>query len=114
MAAAKMSENNGDETRREEEEEKRDESSEMNFMQRFHASRGFSDTPLCGLAYAKDSFNFYKKNKLRLKNEILSGLTVSIAQVPESVAFSFVARAVMAFSLASSPSVGTRRQHSEQ
>jgi MFS superfamily sulfate permease-like transporter len=94
MAAAKMSENNGDETRREkeEEEEKRDESSEMNFMQRFHASRGFSDTPLCGLAYARDSFNFYKKNKLRLKNEILSGLTVSIAQVPESVAFSFVAK----------------------
>ena len=40
----------------------------------------------------KDSFNFYKKNKLRLKNEILSGLTVAIAQVPESVAFSFVAK----------------------
>ena len=64
----------------------------MNFMQRFHANHGFSDTPLCGLTYAKDSFNFYKKNKLRLKNEILSGLTVAIAQVPESVAFSFVAK----------------------
>ena len=49
----------------------------MNFMQRFHANHGFSDTPLCGLTYAKDSFNFYKKNKLRLKNEILSGLTVA-------------------------------------
>jgi len=65
---------------------------EMNFMQRFHANHGFSDTPLCGLTYAKDSLNFYKKNKLRLKNEILSGLTVAIAQVPESVAFSFVAK----------------------
>ena len=64
----------------------------INFMQRFHANHGFSDTPLCGLTYAKDSFNFYKKNKLRLKNEILSGLTVAIAQVPESVAFSFVAK----------------------
>ena len=84
------------ETKREERREERDEnqksSEEMNFMQRFHANHGFSDTPLCGLAYAKESFNFYKKNKLRLKNEILSGLTVSIAQVPESVAFSFVAK----------------------
>jgi len=28
---------------------------------------------------------------VRFKNEILSGLTVAIAQIPESVAFSFVA-----------------------
>lgn len=39
----------------------------------------------------KDSCVFYWKDKKALKVEIMSGLTVSIMQIPESVAFSFVA-----------------------
>ena len=94
MAATEKNSNSNNErgTREQQGEEHQPEKKKMNFMQRFHANHGFSDTPLCGLTYVKDSFNFYKKNKLRLKNEILSGLTVAIAQVPESVAFSFVAK----------------------
>src|SRR5699024_11539886 len=33
----------------------------------------------------------FKNNELNLKNEILSGLTVSLALVPEAVAFSLIA-----------------------
>lgn len=39
----------------------------------------------------KDSCKFYGNNLKALKVEILSGLTVSIMQIPESVSFSFVA-----------------------
>ena len=91
-ATEKNSNSNNERGTREQQGEEHQPEKKMNFMQRFHANHGFSDTPLCGLTYVKDSFNFYKKNKLRLKNEILSGLTVAIAQVPESVAFSFVAK----------------------
>lgn len=56
-----------------------------------HARLGFSDTLFVGPVYWRSAVDFYKANPLRLKNEILSGLTVAIAQVPESVAFSFVA-----------------------
>lgn len=38
-----------------------------------------------------DSIKFYKKNTRRLRIEILSGLTVVLMQIPDSVAFSFVA-----------------------
>ena len=41
--------------------------------------------------YLKESFVFYKNNKSRLQVEILSGLTVVLMQIPDSVAFSFVA-----------------------
>ena len=37
----------------------------------------------------------YKKDLKQLKNEILSGLVVSFAQVPEAVAFSFLAGLIM-------------------
>ena len=57
----------------------------------WHARSGFSETVFAGPRYVKDGVDFYRANPLRLKNEILSGLTVAIAQVPESVAFSFVA-----------------------
>ncbi|KAK3288805.1 hypothetical protein CYMTET_3732 [Cymbomonas tetramitiformis] len=43
------------------------------------------------LQHISGSVTYYRNNPLRFKNEILSGLTVAIAQVPESVAFSFVA-----------------------
>ncbi|KAJ1862580.1 hypothetical protein LPJ78_004624, partial [Coemansia sp. RSA 989] len=38
-----------------------------------------------------NSFKFFVKNPVALKNEILSGLSTAFMQVPESVAFSFVA-----------------------
>lgn len=56
-----------------------------------HERWGWSETVFAGWPYVKGGLDFYKANPLRLKNEILSGLTVAIAQVPESVAFSFVA-----------------------
>ena len=34
---------------------------------------------------------FYKTHPVVLKDELLSGITVAVMQVPESVAFSFVA-----------------------
>ena len=56
-----------------------------------HKRAGFTDTLFSGPVYWRESVDFYKENKTQLKDEILSGLTVAIAQVPESVAFSFVA-----------------------
>lgn len=41
--------------------------------------------------YTKNSIQFYKENPKALRKELLSGATVAILQVPESVAFSFVA-----------------------
>ena len=41
--------------------------------------------------YAVDSLTHYKNNPESFKNEVLSGITVAVMQVPESVAFSFVA-----------------------
>ncbi|XRB04866.1 sulfate permease [Pycnococcus provasolii] len=64
---------------------------EFSYPDGWHARNGFSETVFAGAKYVQDSLVFYRDNKLRLKNEILSGLTVAIAQVPESVAFSFVA-----------------------
>ena len=41
--------------------------------------------------YAVDSLTHYRNNPESFKNEVLSGITVAVMQVPESVAFSFVA-----------------------
>ena len=41
--------------------------------------------------YAVDSLTHFKNNPESFKNEVLSGITVAVMQVPESVAFSFVA-----------------------
>lgn len=41
--------------------------------------------------YMRESVQFYKQYPESCKNEIFSGITVAIMQVPESVAFSFVA-----------------------
>eukprot|EP00462_Mataza_sp_D1_P019288 CAMPEP_0175143236 /NCGR_PEP_ID=MMETSP0087-20121206/13303_1 /TAXON_ID=136419 /ORGANISM="Unknown Unknown, Strain D1" /LENGTH=657 /DNA_ID=CAMNT_0016427249 /DNA_START=34 /DNA_END=2007 /DNA_ORIENTATION=- len=43
------------------------------------------------IAYLKDSVAFYCNNKEKLYKEVISGMTVTILQVPESVAFSYVA-----------------------
>jgi MFS superfamily sulfate permease-like transporter len=53
----------------------------------FHKKMGFTDTIFSGTWYIAEGWEYYKGNKVQLKNEILSGLTVAIAQVPESVAF---------------------------
>lgn len=57
----------------------------------WHAKIGFATTFLEGWKYWSLGFRYYLDNLNKLKNEVLSGLTVAIAQVPESVAFSFVA-----------------------
>lgn len=41
--------------------------------------------------FLADTFVFYKKNPRTLYDEVISGFTVAIMQVPESIAFSFVA-----------------------
>ena len=41
--------------------------------------------------YLSESCQYYKENPIAFKKEVLSGLTVAVMQVPESVAFSFVA-----------------------
>jgi len=43
------------------------------------------------VTYFKDSVLFYRENPRIFKSEFLSGVTVTILQVPESVAFSYVA-----------------------
>lgn len=52
---------------------------------------GFSKTLFAGPKAWKGALLDYRHDPLGFKNEVLSGLTVAIAQVPESVAFSFVA-----------------------
>lgn len=63
----------------------------MNGMQKLTHRIGFSDTFLSGPKYFRESYEYYRAEPLKFKSEILSGLTVAVAQVPESVAFSFVA-----------------------
>lgn len=41
--------------------------------------------------FCLDTVDFYKTNPSVLKKELLSGVTVAVLQVPESIAFSFVA-----------------------
>lgn len=41
--------------------------------------------------YVSESIDFYRKNPSRVSSEMLSGITISILKVPESVAFSYVA-----------------------
>ena len=41
--------------------------------------------------FLADTFRFYKANPRTLYDEVISGFTVAIMQVPESIAFSFVA-----------------------
>eukprot|EP01083_Nonionella_stella_P165632 551489_1 len=56
----------------------------VNFPEDFDPSfQGFKD-------YMHESVMFYKNNPSSLRKEILSGFTVAIVQVPESIAFSFV------------------------
>lgn len=53
-----------------------------------HAVCGF---PKWTLEFGKGTYSFYRENPRVLYKEIISGFTVAIMQVPESIAFSFVA-----------------------
>ncbi|KAL7485538.1 hypothetical protein ACHAW6_011140 [Cyclotella cf. meneghiniana] len=55
------------------------------------ARRAIVRFPSWSKHYLVDSFSFYKKNPRILYKEVISGFTVAIMQVPESIAFSFVA-----------------------
>jgi hypothetical protein len=46
-----------------------------------HQRLAFTETILAGPGYLQESAKFYFQHKARFKNEILSGLTVAIAQV---------------------------------
>lgn len=52
---------------------------------------GVAALPSFTKEYSMETFTFYKENPKILYKEIISGFTVAIMQVPESIAFSFVA-----------------------
>jgi len=56
-----------------------------------HVKNGIGGFPSWSSQYASDTFSFYKENPKTLYDEVISGFTVAIMQVPESIAFSFVA-----------------------
>ncbi|KAI9138274.1 sulfate transporter family-domain-containing protein [Paraphysoderma sedebokerense] len=41
--------------------------------------------------YVAESFSYYRQNPLQLKTEILSGISITFLQVPESIAFAWIA-----------------------
>jgi len=53
--------------------------------------KGIIGAPSFTKEFLGDTFNYYRENPKILYKEIISGFTVSIMQVPESIAFSFVA-----------------------
>eukprot|EP00986_Skeletonema_menzelii_P012168 scaffold6576_cov139-Skeletonema_menzelii.AAC.1 len=55
------------------------------------ATKGIVSAPSFTSKFLKGSYAFYRANPNILFREILSGFTVAIMQVPESIAFSFVA-----------------------
>ena len=56
-----------------------------------HVQRGVTGFPSSSRAYLGETFSFYRQNPKTLYDEVISGFTVAIMQVPESIAFSFVA-----------------------
>eukprot|EP00546_Thalassionema_frauenfeldii_P003486 CAMPEP_0178938498 /NCGR_PEP_ID=MMETSP0786-20121207/26363_1 /TAXON_ID=186022 /ORGANISM="Thalassionema frauenfeldii, Strain CCMP 1798" /LENGTH=745 /DNA_ID=CAMNT_0020617221 /DNA_START=346 /DNA_END=2583 /DNA_ORIENTATION=- len=56
-----------------------------------HVKRGVMGFPRWSKNYASETVSFYRANPRILYDEIISGFTVAIMQVPESIAFSFVA-----------------------
>ncbi|KAJ2512602.1 hypothetical protein GGI11_002723 [Coemansia sp. RSA 2049] len=55
------------------------------------AHRATTRLPIESKDFFMDSVRFFMHNPTSLKNEILSGVSISLMQVPESVAFAFVA-----------------------
>jgi len=56
-----------------------------------HVGKGAAAAPKFTSNFLLDTFSFYRANPRTLFKEVLSGFTVAIMQVPESIAFSFVA-----------------------
>lgn len=56
-----------------------------------HVKRGIVGFPSWSRDYLGETFSFYRQNPRTLYDEVISGFTVAIMQVPESIAFSFVA-----------------------
>lgn len=54
-------------------------------------SKGIVSAPSFTTNFLKDSYTYYRANPRTLYKEMVSGFTVAIMQVPESIAFSFVA-----------------------
>ncbi|CAB9507774.1 Putative sulfate transporter YbaR [Seminavis robusta] len=55
------------------------------------AKRAVCGCPRWSVGFMKETFEYYKTNPKILYDEVISGFTVAIMQVPESIAFSFVA-----------------------
>jgi len=56
-----------------------------------HVKNGVTGFPSWSMGSLSETFSFYRANPKTLYNEVISGFTVAIMQVPESIAFSFVA-----------------------
>mmetsp|Transcript_30027 Transcript_30027/g.44393 ORF Transcript_30027/g.44393 Transcript_30027/m.44393 type:complete len:720 (+) Transcript_30027:258-2417(+) len=56
-----------------------------------HLKNGVTSFPSFTKSYVGGAFTFYRKNPRVFYDEVISGFTVAIMQVPESIAFSFVA-----------------------
>lgn len=56
-----------------------------------NVTKAVTGFPSWSKEYGADTYNFYRHNPRILYDEIISGFTVAIMQVPESIAFSFVA-----------------------
>ena len=55
------------------------------------AQKAITKGPSFTLNYMSETVSFYKENPRKFYDEVISGFTVAIMQVPESIAFSFVA-----------------------
>lgn len=55
------------------------------------ATQGILGFPSWSMNFMADTYTYYRENPRVLFSEIISGFTVAIMQVPESIAFSFVA-----------------------
>jgi len=55
------------------------------------AQKAVTGSPAFLKGFLGDTYSFYRKNPNVLYKEVISGFTVAIMQVPESIAFSFVA-----------------------
>lgn len=56
-----------------------------------HVQKGITGFPQWSTGYLKETVSFYCANPRIFYDEVISGFTVAIMQVPESIAFSFVA-----------------------
>ena len=56
-----------------------------------HATKGVASLPTFLQGFMAETFTYYKANPRVLWKEVISGFTVAIMQVPESIAFAFVA-----------------------